>query len=54
MEPSLLINSGTLICLCILVFPIGRIEFSTSRNVVFYLTSVPYSITDLQAPETLY
>jgi len=50
---SLLINSDTLICLWILVIPIGIIEVSTHVNVVFDFISVTYTITDLQAPETL-
>ena len=48
-----LINSVTLICLWILAFPIGIIEFSTSRKCCFDFISVPYTITDFQAPETL-
>jgi len=36
-----------------LVFPIGIIEVSTSRNCCFLLYSIPYSITELQAPEAL-
>jgi len=46
-------NYGTLICLWILVFPIGKIEFRPHLNVVFDFISVPYTITDLQASETL-
>ena len=46
-------NSDTLICIWILVFPIGIIEVSTARNEVFYFISVPCTITDLLAPETL-
>ena len=34
---SLLMNSDTLICLWILVFPIGIIEVSTSRNCCFWI-----------------
>ena len=41
------------ISLWILVFPIGIIEVSTSRKYFFDLISVPYTITDPQAPETL-
>jgi len=37
-----------------LVFPIGIIENSTSRKCFFDFISVPYTIIDLQAPETLY
>jgi len=36
-----------------LVFPISIIEVSTSRKCCFYTISVPYTITDLQATETL-
>jgi hypothetical protein len=36
MKMSLLMNSVTLICLWILVFPIGIIEFSTSRKCCFW------------------
>ena len=32
MKLSLLMNSGTLICICILVYPIGIIEVTTSRK----------------------
>ena len=53
MKLCLLINSYTLICLWILVFPIGIIEISTSRKSFFDFLYVPYMITDLQAPETL-
>jgi len=44
---------GTLIWLWILVFRIGIFEFRPHVNVVFDFISVPYTITDLQAPETL-
>jgi hypothetical protein len=37
MKKGLLINSDTLICLWILVFPIGIIEVSTSRKCCFLL-----------------
>jgi hypothetical protein len=37
-----------------LVFPIGIIEVSATRNDVFYFISVPYTITNLLAPKTLY
>jgi len=37
MKLILLLNSHTLICLWILVFPIGIIEFSTSRKCCFWL-----------------
>ena len=47
-------NSDTLIGLWILVFPIGIIEVSTHVNFVFDFISVPYTITELQARETLY
>ena len=53
MKLGLLMNSGTLICLWILVLPIGIIEVSTSRKCFFDIISVPYTITDFQAPETL-
>ena len=46
-ETSLLI-SDTLICLWILVFPIGIIQVSTSRKWRFFIISVPYTITELQ------
>ena len=36
MKLSLLMNSDTLICLWILVFPIGLLEFSTSRKSCFW------------------
>jgi len=45
--------SDTLIILWILVIPIGIIEFRPQLNVGFDFISVPYTITDLQAPETL-
>jgi len=53
MKRSLLMNSETLICLCILVFVIDVIKFGPNVNVVFEFISVPYKITDIQAPETL-
>ena len=34
-------------------FPISLIEVSTSRKCCFYFISDPYTITDLQAPDTL-
>jgi hypothetical protein len=37
-----------------LVFPIGIIEFRLHENVVFEFISVTYTITDLEAPETLW
>jgi len=37
MKLSLLMNSDTLICLWILVFPIGKIEVSTSRKCCFLI-----------------
>jgi len=37
MKMRLLMNSDTLICLWILEFPIGIIEFSTSRKCCFWL-----------------
>jgi len=36
-----------------LVIPVGIIEVSTTRKRSFYFISVPYTITDLQVPETL-
>jgi len=36
-----------------LVFPIGIIEISTQVNVPFDFISIPYTISDLQALETL-
>jgi len=36
-----------------LVIPISIIEVSTLRKEFFYFIPVPYTITDLQAPETL-
>jgi len=47
-------KSDPLICLGILVFPIGIIIFRPHVNVVFDFISVPYTISDLQEPETLY
>ena len=46
-------NSDTLICIWILVFPIGKIKVSYSRKFFFKFISVPYTITEYQAPETL-
>ena len=43
---SLLIHSDNLICLWLLVFPIGIIQFRRQKNVVFDYISVPYTITD--------
>ena len=37
MKLSLLMNSDTLICLSRLVFPIGIVEISTSRNCCFWI-----------------
>ena len=37
MKLSILMNTNTLICLWILVFPIGIIEYSTSRKCCFWL-----------------
>ena len=54
MKLSLLLNYDTLICLWIFIYSIGIFEVTTSRNCFFYIISVPYTITDLQAPETLY
>jgi len=51
MNLSLLINSDTLIFSWILVVPIGIIEVSILRKCFFWLYSVPYTITDLQATE---
>jgi len=45
-------NTDTLIFIWILVFPIGIIEVSKPRKWIFYFLSVPYTITDLQVPET--
>ena len=53
MKMSLLMNSNTLICSWILVFAIGILEFRPHVNDIFDCISVPYTITDLQAPETL-
>ena len=47
-ETRLLKNSDTLICIWILVFPIGIIHVSTPRKWRFFFISVPYRITDLQ------
>ena len=47
-ETSLLMNSDTLNFIWILAFPIGIIQVSTPRKWIFYLISVPYTITDLQ------
>ena len=47
-ETSLLMNFDTLICIWILEFPIGIIQFRLYKNEVFYFISVPYTITDLQ------
>jgi len=52
MKLNLLMNSDTLICLWILVFPIGIFEISISHKSSFDFISVPYTITDLQSPET--
>ena len=46
-ETSLLMNSGTFICIWILAFPIGIFQVSTPRKWSFYFISVPYTITDL-------
>ena len=51
-ETSLLINSDTLICIWILVFPIGIIQVWPREYEVFYFLSLPYTIADFQAPET--
>jgi hypothetical protein len=51
MKLCLLMNTLTLIYICILVFPIGIIEVSTKENEVFYFISVTYTITDIQSPE---
>jgi len=53
MKMRLLIKSVTLISLWILVIPIGIIEVSTSPKFVFHFIQVPYTITDLEALETL-
>ena len=53
MNLDLLMNSDTLICICILVFPIGIIEVSKPENEVFSFISVPCTNTDLQVPENL-
>jgi len=53
MNLGFLINSDTLIYLWMLVFPIDIIEVSVSRKYYFDFISVPYTITDLQAPESL-
>ena len=45
--------SDTLICLWILVFPIGIKNVRTHVVDVFDFISVPYTITDVQVPETL-
>ena len=47
-ETILSMNSGTLICIWILAFPIGIIKIRLHENEVFYFISVPYTITDLQ------
>jgi len=49
-ETSLLMNSDILICIWILVFPVGKIQVSTPRKWSFLPFSVPYTITVLQAP----
>ena len=46
-------NSDTLICIWIMVFPISIIEVSTPRKWRFSFISVPYTITDFQALENL-
>ena len=48
-ETNLLMNPDT-ICIWILLIPIGIIDVSTSQKWFFYFISVPYRITDLQAP----
>ena len=53
MKLSLLMNSDTLNCIWLLVFPIGIIEVSIPQKNVFAFISFPYTITDLQVPETL-
>jgi hypothetical protein len=47
-EKSLLMNPDTLICIWILIFPIGIFQVSTPRKWIIYFISVPYTITDLQ------
>ena len=54
MKLILLKNPDTLICLWILVFPIGIMKIRPHVNVVCDIIPVPYMITDVQAPETLY
>ena len=53
MKLVLLMNSDTLICIRILVFPIGIIEVSTQRQCSYLFHFIPYTINDLQAPENL-
>jgi len=45
-------NSDTLNCLWILIFPIGIIEISTSRKCLLLLNFISFTITDHQALET--
>ena len=52
-ETSLLKVTDTLMCVGILLFPIGIIEVPTPRIWRFFFISVPYTITELQVPETL-
>ena len=52
-ETILLMNTDTLICTLILAFPIGIIQVSTPWKWNIYFISVPYTFTDLHAPETL-
>ena len=47
------INVVSLFCIRILVFPVGIIEVSNPRMWIFYLISVPYTISDIQVPESL-
>ena len=46
-------NSATLICIRILVFPIRIVEVSSPRKEVIDFISFPYMISELQAPESL-
>ena len=51
-ETVIQMKSDTLICIWILVFPFGVIEFTTQEIEVFDFISVLYTITDIQVPET--
>ena len=46
-------NPGILICIWILVIPIGIIEYRHHLSDFSDFISVPYKINDFQSPETL-